>query len=225
MPPRSTTAAWPQARFTVGQAGSGMSGRALKVPGRLGRVMFAASEREFLAADAVRCDASVVDPAGAAPRHSSSRASCTWPSAALTLCLGWAESFTPVAFSAWAARPYTRIAAWLPLGSRACSHCKIILRRVLSEARAPAAGGHSPGVSQTVAGPHPRLSATASCALRWRRRGVAGDVCAAALPQQGPKLGHAAPALLGRRRARLGLPGMRHSRPPFTKPQHSTGTD
>ncbi len=67
----------PQARFTVGQAGSGMSGRALKVPGRLGRVMFAASERDFLAADAVRCDASVVDPAGAAPRRSSSRASCT----------------------------------------------------------------------------------------------------------------------------------------------------
>jgi len=78
----------PQARFTVGQAGSGMSGRALKVPGRLGRVMFAASEREFLAADAVRCDASVVDPAGAAPYPNITMSAARVPSAALTLRAG-----------------------------------------------------------------------------------------------------------------------------------------
>ncbi|KAK9826437.1 hypothetical protein WJX81_005723 [Elliptochloris bilobata] len=51
-------------RFTVGAGGSGMSGRALKMPGRLGRAMFAGAEREFLGADAVRRDAVIVDPLG-----------------------------------------------------------------------------------------------------------------------------------------------------------------
>ena len=49
----------------VGAGGSGMSGRALKLPGRLGRAMFAGAEREFLAVDAVRRDAVIIDPAGA----------------------------------------------------------------------------------------------------------------------------------------------------------------
>ena len=59
-----------QVRFTVGAGGSGMSGRALKMPGRLGRAMFAGAEREFLGCDSVRRDAVIVDPVGRAPpRH------------------------------------------------------------------------------------------------------------------------------------------------------------
>ena len=51
----------------VGAGGSGMSGRALKMPGRLGRAMFAGAEREFLGCDSVRRDAVIIDPAGKAP--------------------------------------------------------------------------------------------------------------------------------------------------------------
>jgi len=68
----------------VGAGGSGMSGRALKLPGRLGRAMFAGAEREFLAVDAVRRDAVIVDPAGAptpltrtdSMQHDSLRSAC-----------------------------------------------------------------------------------------------------------------------------------------------------